>query len=295
MDAMSRAHGRFRAPSAPPAALHSIRSMADNCVRAATAAVVALVGLACIAPAEMSAQSLRGSPASLDVQNRIAREHDYTYIDTPQRVRHFVDQGYLVRVRPNRDYTLHAVSFPYARPEVALFIERLGQQYRSACGEQLVVTSLTRPTSRQPRNASARSVHPTGMAVDLRYSRDRNCRAWLEGVLLGLERQGVLNATLERYPPHYHVAVFPRQYVAYVDNMVTGNATTRVAEAEASAQVDEPTPRPAERMVYTVQSGDSLWRIARQHGISVDELQAVNELRGNRIYAGQVIDVPLGG
>ncbi len=288
---MSRDHGRFRAS----AALRRTLLVADGCLRAATASAVALVVLACVLPAEASAQSLRGSPASLDIQNRIAREHDYTYLDTPRRVSYFVEQGYLVRVRPNRDYTLHAVSFPYARPEVALFIERLGQQYRSACGEQLVVTSLTRPTSRQPRNASARSVHPTGMAVDLRYSRDRNCRAWLEGVLLDLEREGVLNATLERYPPHYHVAVFPRQYVAYVDNMVTRNATTRVAEAEAPVSVEEPAARPSERTAYTVQSGDSLWQIARRHGISVDELQAVNELRGNRIYAGQVIDVPFGG
>src|SRR5690606_11900856 len=67
----------------------------------------------------VSAQSLRGSPVSLDLQNRMAREHDYTYIETPQRVQYFVEQGWLVRVRPTEDFTLHAVSFPYARPEVA--------------------------------------------------------------------------------------------------------------------------------------------------------------------------------
>ena len=293
---MSRDHGRFRASNAPSrVAFRRTRTVPGGRLRAATAAVIALAGLACIAPADVFAQSLRGSAAALDIQNRVARDHNFTYIDTPERVRRFVEQGYLVRIRPNRDFTLHAVSFPYARPEVALFIERLGQQYRAACGEQLVVTSLTRPTSRQPRNASARSVHPTGMAIDLRYSRDRKCRSWLEGVLLGLERQGVLDATLERYPLHYHVAIFPRQYVAYVDNMVTRNVTTRVAEAAVPARTEEPTARLPERTAYTVQSGDSLWQIARQHGISVDELQAVNELPGNRIYAGQVIDVPLGG
>ena len=37
------------------------------------------------------------------------------------------------------------VSFPFARPEVELFVQRLSGQYRRACGEQLVVTSLTRP------------------------------------------------------------------------------------------------------------------------------------------------------
>src|SRR5690606_37962047 len=133
-------------------------------------------------PIPASAQSLRGSPVSLDLQNRVAREHDYTFIRTPDRVQYFAEQGRVVRVRPADDFTLHAVSFPYARPELALFIERLGTQYRSACREQLVVTSLTRPTTRQPRNASARSVHPTGMAVDLRYSRDSRCRKWLEDV-----------------------------------------------------------------------------------------------------------------
>lgn len=243
--------------------------------RISAAVALVLVGFA---PGRAEAQSLRGSPRSLDIQNRMARAHDYTYIDTADRVRYFADQGWLVRVRPNRDFTLHAVSFPYARPEVALFLERLGGQYRAACGEQLVVTSLTRPSTRQPRNASDRSVHPTGMAVDLRYSRDRRCRAWLEDVLLSLERGGVLDVTRERYPLHYHVALFPQQYASYVDNLLA-RETTRLAE----------------RFAYTIQPGDSLWEIARQHGTTVDEIQAVNGIDGNRIYAGQVIDVPLGG
>jgi hypothetical protein len=221
---------------------------------------------------------LRGSTASLDIQNRIASDHDFTFIDTAERVRRFAEQGYLVRVRPSRNVALHAVSFPYARPEVALFVERLGAQYRSACGEQLVVTSLTRPTSRQPRNASERSVHPTGMALDLRYSRDNRCRKWLEGVLLSLERGGVLEATLERYPLHYHVAIFPRQYARYVSNV----------ESSALARLGD-------RMAYTIQPGDSLWEIARDHGTTVDEIQAVNGIDGSRIYVGQVIDLPLGG
>ncbi len=229
----------------------------------------------------VSAQSLRGSPVSLDLQNRMAREHDYTYLETPQRVQYFVEQGWLVRVRPTEDFTLHAVSFPYARPEVALFVERLGQQYRAACGEQLVVTSLTRPTTRQPRNASDRSVHPTGMAVDLRYSRDAKCREWLERVLLSLERAGVLDVTRERYPVHYHVALFPRPYVDYVARIDGGRATESVT-------------RFAEHTSYEIQPGDSLWDIARQHGTTVEALREVNGLDGNRIYAGQVIDLPAG-
>lgn len=234
-----------------------------------------------LAPSGARGQSLRGSPASLDRQNRAAQEHDFTFLKTGDRVRYFAEKGWLIRLRPGQDYELHGVSYPYTRPAVALFVQRLAGQYRSACGERLVVTSLTRPTSRQPRNASDRSVHPTGMALDLRYSRSRRCRQWLEGVLLSLEKTGVLEATRERFPPHYHVAVFPHQYEAYVDRLRT-RAATRVADAGVEAGP------------YKVRSGDSLWTIARAHGTTVDELRDMNNLRGSRIYAGQVLEVPRG-
>ena len=235
-----------------------------------------LLALTLLTP-PIEAQSLRGSTGSLDRQNRAARQHDFTYLDTPERVRYFATQGWLTRVRPTKDFALHAVSFPYARPEVDLFVRRLGAQYRAACGEQLVVTSLTRPSTRQPRNASDRSVHPTGMAIDIRYSRDRNCRRWLEEVLIDLERAGVLEATRERNPVHYHIALFPNEYVAYVD----------ILQTQATRQFGEIT-------AYTVRSGDSLWTIARRHGTTVDELQRANRLNNSTIYAGQVIEVPLG-
>ncbi len=237
-----------------------------------------MASLVALSTAPASSQSLRGSTASLDLQNRVARQHDFTFIDTSERLRRFTSLGLLVRVRPGRDLQLHSVSFPYARPEVALFVERLSGQYRAACGEQLVVTSLTRPTTRQPRNASSRSVHPTGMAVDLRYSRNRNCRAWLERVLTELEGRGVLEATRELYPAHYHVALFPKPYAAYVQSKSTRSA-------HRSAQR-------VRQVAYTVRSGDSLWTIAREHGTTVDVLQRTNGIRGSRIYEGQVLDVP---
>ena len=229
-------------------------------------------------PCAAIAQSLQGSRSSMDRQVQMARHHDYTFIDTPERVRFFVDQGWLVRVESTRDFIVkNDVRYPFARPEVRLFAERLGAQYRRACGEQLVITSLTRPTTRQPRNASDRSVHPTGMALDLRYSWNRACREWLQGVLSSLERQGVLEATLERSPRHYHVALFPRPYADYVTSLLARG-------------VGEP-----DILEYRVRRGDSLWTIARAHDTTVDELRDMNGIRGSRIYVGQVIDVPQGG
>jgi len=240
-----------------------------------TVALWALLAATAHAP-PAQAQSLQGSTRSLDLQNRVAREHDFTFLDTRSRVEYFAEQGWLVRVRPNGDFALHGVSYPYARPEVDLFVRRLALQYRKACGEQLVVTSLTRPKSRnaQIRNASDRSVHPTGMAIDLRYSGNRRCRSWLQDVLLELERARILEATLERRPTHYHVAIFPRQYAAYVERITDG------------------IPDPVQE--YTVRRGDSLWTIARSYGTSVSEIRSANGLDGSRIYPGQVLSVPLG-
>ena len=244
-------------------------------------ALLAAAGL--VQPA--TAQSLRGSMASVDVQNAIAAEHDYTFLHNGERVRSFAAQGLLVRIQPNGDFTLRGVSFPYARPEVELFVRRLGAQYRANCGEQLVVTSLTRPTSGQPANASERSVHPTGMALDLRRPYGTRCRAWLEGVLMSLERAGVLEATLERRPVHYHIAVFPKQYARYVARLQNG-------ESPAQATVQVATAAAEERLEYRVRRGDSLWTIARSHGTTVEELQVANQLASSRIFVGQVLDVP---
>ena len=100
------------------------------------------------------AQSLLGSRASLLKQNEEAREHEFSYLQTTSEVEDFAQRGILVSITGNSDYWVTDVSFPYARPEVRTFLGRLASQYHSACGERLVVTSLTRPTSRQPRNAS---------------------------------------------------------------------------------------------------------------------------------------------
>jgi len=251
-------------------------------MRSLSSRVVPVLAVGCLVTSmlgvhSLEGQTLRGSRSSMDVQNRMAKAHDYTFIETPARVRYFADQGWLVPVKSTRDFVVKGdVSFPYARPEVELFAQRLGRQYRRACGEQLVVTSLTRPANRQPRNASDRSVHPTGMAIDIRYSWNPSCRRWLEDVLVSLERQGVLEATLERRPRHYHVAVFPRQYAQYVDRLA--------ARAADGPDLQE----------YRVRSGDSLWDIAREHGTTVDELREYNGIRDNRIFVGQLLDVPLG-
>lgn len=248
-----------------------------------------------LAAAPASADPLRGSRASLLAQNRVAKQHAYTYVRNPTELRRLVNQGHLVRVRPTTDLQLASVSFPYARPEVKLFLDRLGRQYRSECREPLVVTSLTRPKSHQPRNASRLSVHPTGMAIDLRRPSKIRCRTWLERTLRELQEENVLDATRERWPPHYHVALFPSPYTEYVARIERDLPERDVPETVAEAVVPPPGEEEAspDMVAYRVRRGDTLWTISRHHGTSVREIRAANELSRSRIRPGQVLKIPV--
>jgi hypothetical protein len=197
-----------------------------------TTALFALLPTAVIA----AEGSLRGSPASMTRQHNIALEEDFQFNRTPGSVLKEVEAGTLTHLAGNADYRTANVSFPYAVPEVRMLVERVAKEYRAMCGEQLVVTSLTRPQTQQPRNAHALSVHPAGLAVDLRISQRSTCRAWLERTLLVLEEEGVLDVTRERKPPHYHVAVFATQYRTYA---------ARQDSIQLAAQAPAPVAQPA--------------------------------------------------
>ena len=186
----------------------------------------------------LMAAELRGSPASMVHQHAIAVEEDYSFLRTPADVRRFVDAGRLLPVKPTADYTLSNVSYPYTRPEVLSFIEHFAASYRAATGSRLVVTSLTRPLSTQPANAHALSVHPAGMAVDLRVPADDDNRQFLERALLSMERAGMLDVTREHHPSHFHVAVFAPEfepYAALLDSVTAEEKATRLARHKADS------------------------------------------------------------
>jgi hypothetical protein len=238
--------------------------------------------------AALDAQTLRGSRASVERIHRQAVNHDLHFYETAVAVRRGVNDGRLVRLQGNADYALGSVTYPYVLPITEVFVTRLARQYRAACGERLVVTSAVRPRSFRLPNSVDRSVHPTGMAIDLRRPANGRCLAWLRRTLLALERNGVLEAVEERNPPHFHVAVFPNPYHQYVRRQ-GGDlrlASTAVPSAPRAAVSGGGT--------YRVRRGDSLWTIARRHGRTVDELKQANSLRTSRILAGQVLVIPEG-
>lgn len=200
------------------------------------------------------AVSLRGSPNSMVRQNTVAKQLGYDFVKSPEQLPVLVEEGEFVQLPGNADYeVLPSVSYPYARPEVRMFVERLASQYRADTGEKLVVTSLTRPATEQPRNSHALSVHPAGIAIDFRISSRRASQQWLEAVLLKLERQNLLDVTRERYPPHYHVAIFPQAYRAHVEKLIGADAvaeamTYEVLVEKEEVTAEEPAPKPERRV-----------------------------------------------
>jgi hypothetical protein len=163
------------------------------------------------------AVSLRGSPAAMEQQHRVAREHGLDFYRTRAEILEAVARGDLVELPGNENYEVaDFVDLRYAQPEARLFVERTAALYHAACGEPLVVTSAVRAIDEQPPNAHALSVHPAGMAIDLRVSQNEACRDWLEAKMLSLETDRLVNGIREFRPPHYHVAVFPEPYAAYV-------------------------------------------------------------------------------
>jgi LysM repeat protein len=288
--------------------------------------VGAVVGVlvAAFAGRDAGGQTLKGSHASVELMYDRARSSDLPFFSTPQQVYEAAMSGQLKTVSLTDDVTIERTLFPFVLPRTLDFINAIGARYRAACGERIVVTSGTRPIDKQPRNASPESVHPTGMAVDFRKPTG-TCLTWLRAALIELESTHVIEATEERHPPHFHVAVLDRsaaQYAAAIKPSTSTVSTGEVALAVPPVPVappptvapTAPSPQPrapvatdsAERSdpptkptdagddeSYRVRQGDTLWGIARQHNTTVARLRAANNLgSGAAIRPGQLLKLP---
>lgn len=182
--------------------------------------------------------ALGGAKPSLDCwkdmallqEVRMVKKYDLTRFKDREELQCAIDQHLLVRVPDSglgfqldrrvggRDARNREL-YKYARPYTRLFIERLGVQYQEHSGDAIVVTSLVRTCEYQKRvaknNSSAASCdktsHATGATIDiLARSIPHKHRAWLRGILLGLEEKGLILATEERAQPVFHVMILPK-------------------------------------------------------------------------------------
>lgn len=268
--------------------------MGRRTILAALAGAAALTTIAL--PSLAGAQSLRGSRSTVARVYERASERGLYFYKTSGGVKSAAEKGRFVRLTGNANYRLHGVSHPYLTATTRTFVERLAAQYRTACGEQLVVTSAIRPVTKQPRNSSDYSVHPTGIAVDLRKPSGK-CLTWLRKTLLTLEERQVIDGTEEKSPPHFHVVVFPAAYDAYVATLqkqsagATGTTAAAAPKSTAAPRVALATVArmPAPTTKYRVRKGDSLWSIAKRHDTSVATIQKLNPSAARKIVPGQTL------
>ncbi len=267
-----------------------------------TAAVVALLGGA---TARVAAQTLRGSQSSVDLMYSSAHARDLEFLETPDEIYQAAMAGALKLISVTQDLDLDEAKFPFVLPNTLRFADSLAAAFHADCGERLVVTSGARPLDEQPRNASPKSVHPTGMAIDFRKPRAGACLTWLRTNLVKLEDEGVIEATEERHPPHFHIAVLhqapePRlnriaraqstkpDSTSHVVASSEGDVTRRTA-AERDSQPTSGVDESSAKASYHVQSGDNLWTIAQRHNTTPERLRALNHLRSSTLRPGQTL------
>ena len=287
------------------------------------AAAVALLSVAPVAAAQRAGRqpsALRGSKASVEKMYSFAREHGYPFYLTPATLDDAIAKGKLVPLPGDETYELaRGVGFSYSTAESREFIMQFAPQYLAVCGTPLTVTSAARPMSRQPRNANPHSVHPTGIAVDIRRPYPGPCLTWVRSALAELESRGFVEATEEHHPVHIHLAVLKAPGARFrLPDLTNG---VRVARQTPPSTLASTTPAssvlpapatvsnvsngsislaPALRTdsgtsarLYQVRQGDTLWDVAQMAGVSVKALAAANK-RSTRavLKPGTVLKLP---
>ena len=156
-----------------------------------------------------------------------AKDSGYEFAATEDRLVEMVEEGMLVELEENASLKFNNVSRPYVLPVVAEFVYRLADQYNygQRCGP-LVLNGAARDVAFQQTmgNGSKKSVHPAGMALDIK-STDLalRCQVWLEETLLDIEAAKRIDVTKEvsGEAPHYHVTVAIHEYEAWLEKRRT--------------------------------------------------------------------------
>jgi len=159
---------------------------------------------------------LNGSKDAVIGAFTYAKDSGYEFAATESRLIEMVEEGTLVELEETDSLRFNHVSRPYVLPVVAKFLYRLADQYYygQKCGP-LVLNGAARDLEFQATlsNGSNKSVHPTGMAVDLKSTgMSDSCHEWLEDTLLEIETARRIDSTEEHSPAHYHVVVAPHEY-----------------------------------------------------------------------------------
>jgi hypothetical protein len=147
-----------------------------------------------------------GCQTTSEQQLQYAKGQQLTLVSTVAQYQERIANGYFVPLEG--PYLLVLADRPYALPSTVKFIAEMSVAYNAAGCGKLVVRDALRLTSEQPPNGSPHSVHPAGMAVDIRTKYIPSvCADWLLSYVRLKESAGKVDATHELRPEHLHVVV----------------------------------------------------------------------------------------
>ena len=174
-------------------------------MRIATAAVLFL-GLTATLEGQVSQKALK-SLESIGYQYLYALAHEIPFLETPKAVDEAFARGELMDLRENPNLRFYKVSYYYVKPSTKIWLDKFEFESRPVCGDELWVTSAMRPVNMKLWNSSPISVHPTGMAVDLRIPKRNDCYKWFLSHFDRDKKLGLIDYIIEKVEPNFHVAV----------------------------------------------------------------------------------------
>src|ERR1700755_469395 len=84
-----------------------------------------------VLPAVANAQTLRGSPASVDLMYTTAHTRDLQFLRTPQDIYEAAKVGSLKMISMTNDLEMERVAYPFVLPNTLRFADSLAAQYRA--------------------------------------------------------------------------------------------------------------------------------------------------------------------
>ena len=76
-----------------------------------------------------------------------------------------------------------------------------------------------------------------------------------------------------------------------VEGIAQVNADQLVTQEMISANSEEDSIEIPEEIFYTIEKGDTLWKIAKKFGVSIKSLKRWNRLKTSTLYQGQILTI----